>query len=378
MSFLVIQLRYTPCSTIFRFISNHALMMTQRHSAATYSVASTLGRIADGEWLRACENVKQVAPTIGTMGEWRAFCDGGWTGDLPQGLPADDSAGFDAGSGGISGSQPQEQQYSGSMTFNTPGEDTHLNIPGEPATVMRSVSPQDDTRRDQSLHSSQPSPNGSPQPSHQSFNKSPPSSFDPPPKLQPVDTGSVRTLSAFPSPPSHFPIPNMGARSPLSEGVVSASPFKESHGDRSDLGRSSVSFPSSQDAASSNGDGAMEKDTRRVTDSPEPVVQATAKPISPSREFEEKEFGVLGQKTPLRMGASDVSPARGTVERNDTGASNESFVAAMRNRYSVSQAVSYPLLRATLPLLTSVHSNRPRLALPLRRLIIALPTASQI
>lgn len=39
-------------------------------------VAVSVCRIADAEWLRACEEVRRVSPTIGSVGEWKAFCEG--------------------------------------------------------------------------------------------------------------------------------------------------------------------------------------------------------------------------------------------------------------------------------------------------------------
>ena len=56
--------------------SNHAVAVTQRHSDTLFSVAACLARVADAEWLRACEGVRRMSPCAGAVGEWRALCEG--------------------------------------------------------------------------------------------------------------------------------------------------------------------------------------------------------------------------------------------------------------------------------------------------------------
>lgn len=46
-----------------------------------------MSRLAEAEWIRACEDVRKSAPSIGTVGEWRALCEGGWTSPMPGDLP---------------------------------------------------------------------------------------------------------------------------------------------------------------------------------------------------------------------------------------------------------------------------------------------------
>ena len=70
--------------------SNHSNFVTQKHAAVTCSVSSSLARIADAEWARCCENVRKSSPQIGSLGEWRSLCDGGWTGKIPDDLPDTD------------------------------------------------------------------------------------------------------------------------------------------------------------------------------------------------------------------------------------------------------------------------------------------------
>lgn len=49
--------------------------------------AACMSRLAEAEWIRACEDVRKSAPSIGTVGEWRALCEGGWTSPMPGDLP---------------------------------------------------------------------------------------------------------------------------------------------------------------------------------------------------------------------------------------------------------------------------------------------------
>lgn len=53
----------------------------------TFQVASTLSRVAEAEWLRSGECIRRFSPLIGQLGEWKAFCEGGWTGPIPGDLP---------------------------------------------------------------------------------------------------------------------------------------------------------------------------------------------------------------------------------------------------------------------------------------------------
>ncbi|KAL4064444.1 hypothetical protein V8B97DRAFT_332494 [Scleroderma yunnanense] len=66
---------------------NHAVFVAQRHASTVFCVAGCLSRIADAEWVRTCESMRRFAPTIGPLGEWRALCEGAWTGPLPDDLP---------------------------------------------------------------------------------------------------------------------------------------------------------------------------------------------------------------------------------------------------------------------------------------------------
>lgn len=53
----------------------------------TFQVAATLSRVAEAQWLRTAEGLRRVSPLIGLLGEWKALCEGGWTGPVPGDLP---------------------------------------------------------------------------------------------------------------------------------------------------------------------------------------------------------------------------------------------------------------------------------------------------
>lgn len=61
--------------------------MTQRHSTAISGFAASVSRLAEAEWVRACEQVRKSAPSIGTVGEFRVLCEGGWLNPMPGDLP---------------------------------------------------------------------------------------------------------------------------------------------------------------------------------------------------------------------------------------------------------------------------------------------------
>ena len=52
------------------------MFVSQQHTVTMFSVAACLARVADAEWLRACEEVRRISPSVGSVGEWRALCEG--------------------------------------------------------------------------------------------------------------------------------------------------------------------------------------------------------------------------------------------------------------------------------------------------------------
>ena len=214
-----------------------------------------------------------------------------------------------------------------------------------------------------------------------------------PPFVDP-NTGSVRSLSAFPSPPTHFPIPPVRAAPPpsgLSQALSSSSAnlqFPSSGGAGGALADSPVSAHSELDdsfrtanqnfRASSGSHSPPHAERERRDDlarmsppssaaneirRPIPVKAHTSLPPErdPRREYERaapqmahrpsssadlaalryqrpqyddegREFGVMD--SPGKSRTVDGAKYPRSMERTDTGTSTGSLVAAMRNRYS--------------------------------------------
>ena len=326
-------------------------------------------------------------------------------GDLPGNLPYDPND--PASRTWNQPSQPQSYQqqmvsHHQSAPANTQPEEQHITtmdaIPPsdpDPHRLSHPTQPSQSSQSSSSQQHPQSSRNASPQPPYRTPggattpggsitpggnstpNKAPPpTSFEPPPKLTGLNTpdmGSVRTLSAFPSPPTHFPIPPMG--SPLFEEAPSTGSGRgESAGRFDGVGKlegsgrhegtarhesqSSISFPSSSGREEDAGMG------KQVSDSPEqmsvslPETKGQAAPPSFGGGYDAREFGALSSgagaasnaphpsrdTTPRSQGVGSTSPGADIgpkvavapqLERSDTGMSERSYVAAMRNRYSV-------------------------------------------
>lgn len=150
------------------FDSNHALLVTQQHTSTTYSIAACLSRIANAEWVRSCESIRRFSPSIGPLGEWRALCEGAWTGPLPNDLPD------------ISPAPAQAPLPTRGVTewgqHIPPGKHEYQTSPPFPSQTNSA-----DLERPHPPFSSNDQNQGS--------------------------INSITTLSAFPFPPTHFPIP---------------------------------------------------------------------------------------------------------------------------------------------------------------------------
>jgi hypothetical protein len=250
-------------------VSNHAASVTHKHTATTYSVAACVSRVADAEWLRICEGVRRFAPTIGTLGEWRVFCESGWMKDLPVDLldvEAEDGDRVRHGErdGGETDNSATEvsirprpardhspkrggHEVEDSTIGRAAKKDaTHLAAPADrdrdysrdsssnkgssrPASVEAVGNPQQDAymprltaNKALSLSASSVLPESrQPLQSQQSYEQPPsynPSSdrLQPQPAHTPAKDSieNFQTLSSFPSPPNHFPIPPQRMRYP--------------------------------------------------------------------------------------------------------------------------------------------------------------------
>lgn len=173
--------------------SNHSNSVAQKHATVACSVSSTLAKIADAEWARCCESVRKSSPQIGSLGEWRSFCDSGWMGKVPDDLPDID---IPVGTGPSLAPLPAVEEELNS--------DTDLgNTRASPANTSRDYTP----------------PGLSP--------VLPPLTSDSDvPQRGPVTVRSeVPALDHFPAPPVHFPLPHLQrvSTSPL-DGPVGTPP----------------------------------------------------------------------------------------------------------------------------------------------------------
>ncbi|KAJ7494795.1 hypothetical protein B0H11DRAFT_1802323 [Mycena galericulata] len=324
---------------------NHTLQVTQRHVSTTYSVAACVSRVADAEWLRSCESVRRFSPTIGPLGEWRSLCEGGWTGALPPPLVDPDP-------------EPQQDQ----------------ELRGGDETVMRNVNPSSDAiplpsyEREQTPSAS---PLSSPKPARPNLahlqQSSPPSSFEPPRPFVDPNSGSVRSLSAFPPPPTHFPIPSVSPRPPQSQQASSSSSGSNPafnfpttpHADSGILEPNrQVEEPFSISSPPKDAHDEDKPHLQPVSDGvdiqrPIPVRSQTADTYQHSLDRVSSP-PTAGSKTPRpyargdylvderEFRATDTMRSKNGVERSDTGGSTGSVVAAMRNRYSSTSGATSP------------------------------------
>lgn len=365
--------------------SNHAVHVTQQNTMVTFSVAATLSRVADAEWIRTCECIRRISPSIGSLGEWRSLCEGAWTGPLPDDLP--------------------------DMSSET--------FPAHPA-ITQAVSEWGQTGLSTPSRRMLPIP-----PSHSLGSASAPAATSLDPPRSPFSTSnqnqgsinSITTLSAFPFPPTHFPVPlamneaelqrqqiqlqslqsahsRAGSPNPTQSNgtlappapILSDSPrqmavvdLPESH--VLDASKSSqyqvLQIPSSSPPVSRTPDapprsepltaedkgtikpiglGGDPKKPRRlslITRVPPPSDKPN-RPVSPFKRAEyfstEKEFGVHADSSRRALRSNSVDAAKKSVERADSTRSTGGNVAALRHRYT--QTVSCCLPYLSLYLLT--------------------------
>lgn len=425
--------------------SNHTLNVTQRHTATTYNVAACLARLADTEWQKSYECVRRFSPTVGPLGQWRAMCEGGWTGSLPSDLTdLDQTNAVPTRLDEPAGLKPIREEASNPLHQNDvtpvpsescePSEQPALALPGYSTEPPSAPTSSHDLQREQP-QSVRNSPTATRNNQIQSNVASearlaPVSTNLEPPRAPFVDsnTGSVRSLSAFPTPPTHFPLPplrqpqsqqhrsslsqplpsssnlefpssaysNQLAESPVSandddSGISDAGEYSSRtthdvhvrHNAKADVPiisppsperryrerpripdermnsnslvapvpsvteirrpipvRSQTSLPS-EVTSQINRDESVLQDTRYL---PSSSMESEALILTSSigGNMEGEEFGVMNNIAETSNFRTHHSPQYPRpVERTDTGASNGSIVAAMRNRYTSN--VSFPL-----------------------------------
>ena len=340
--------------------SNHALLVTQNHTSTTYSVAACLSRVADAEWVRVCESIRRFSPSIGPLGEWRALCEGAWTGPLPDDLQ-------DASPPSLPAQAQVPPQNLGvtewGQTIQSGKQQYPVSLPFPSQTTAVDLE-----RPRPAFHSNEQN-QGS--------------------------VSSITTLSAFPFPPTHFPVPLVTNEAELQRQRIqvqslqvplpvqtsqhqqtylpSESPHRieSAHSDTPTL-IDNKSPPGSQGPTTplsswytyadnhpeeripqpkagsplltSNEDKILEQSREEAKSlRPSLVVRVSSnekstssKPSSgkqPEKSSLAQEFGAsVDLRSALKSRSIDV--AKRSLERTDTSVSNESIVAVMRSRYS--------------------------------------------
>ncbi|KAL1747104.1 hypothetical protein HDZ31DRAFT_61549 [Schizophyllum fasciatum] len=344
---------------------DHALLVTQKHTTTTYSVAGCIARIADAEWMKSCESVRRFSPHIGKLSEWRAFCEGGWTGPIPGDLPDIDI---------------ERVQSNVQLQNLPPPRALEAITPTTPTTNPSASTPnlvQTESEPSQPAITQPQSPQRSPRPAAAApasygpprASAAPPSSYEPPRPLYDPNTGSVRSLSAFPSPPTHLPPARQQQSSTSQSSTGSHVSFPRARFTESPLPSPSAEESSARQSsapelqARANSAGQSPSSPRlaaaqaREADSPiraKPVAHDSprlppldqgqgslptptasthqASDNEPQRRSDSvDENGVLRAKSP----GSPNAKAMPSLERQDTAGSTGSVVAAMRHRYSL-------------------------------------------
>ncbi|EIW57849.1 uncharacterized protein TRAVEDRAFT_150499 [Trametes versicolor FP-101664 SS1] len=415
---------------------NHALLVTQKHSATMYNLASGFSRVADAEWGRSCESVRRFSPTVGPLGQWKALCEGGWSGAMPPDLPDINGAREES----EVPSSPSGTNDHESGQFEEPARDLappSLDKPA-PQYSSRNASEQESTSR-------AVTPGQSPVPPPQYFPPTPAgdqasaddrsfqgSTKETEDRTSVADTEerkghstTLASLAAFPSPPTHFPLPPLGGskftpvqetHSELSQGsqgssglapfprlTESPTPESVSTPALTDDSRSPPTprtelftpppFATSQPSAGAPSHDKNSRDfpAHNSSQSQAPYAQATptssqsssvphhqeppqaerglpALSESPTNQTsptsgayrrgdyaDDAEFGVRRSADVSRPRAAEPSLTR-VVERSDTGKSQGSVVAALRDRYARTGGPSSPPPRELPRLPTSVSS----------------------
>ncbi|KAI5115012.1 hypothetical protein M0805_004148, partial [Coniferiporia weirii] len=209
---------------------NHALFVTQRHTSTVYSIASSITRTADAEWTRACDCVRRFSPVIGRLGECRAYLEGEWLGSLPGHGP--DNI-IEENIGGTVNND-DEREPTNSNRVNEMGVRVAAVVPApasnghivhHPNAAAYTPTTGTDSPMAPSSASSSQIPHSQSQ--AQSLNRShsslpPPSSYSPATgeKLNTDSVRSIESLSSFPSPPVHFPLPDLVRLPPVQANVA--------------------------------------------------------------------------------------------------------------------------------------------------------------
>jgi hypothetical protein len=246
----------------------------------TFQVAATLSRVAEAQWLRTAEGLRRFSPLIGQLGEWKALCEGGWTGPVPGDLPDVDQMPGPPPSRAMQDAGPNVREFGRSSSTHSIGR-LSLNVYGFLG-----------------LYHAPPRPLPVP-------DSSTAVALNPPPAI--YDDGSVRSiasLGSFPEPPNYFPIPPLTTS--FSSNSASNSPTLQ-HGPSVVQGDGPVQSRMSSDVSGS-GSGPHTV-LPRVTESPmeESATAAFTNGSPSSGPSQDQSMAPL--TTPVRDGMNEVPAA---------------------------------------------------------------------
>ncbi|TCD67074.1 hypothetical protein EIP91_000587 [Steccherinum ochraceum] len=336
----------------------HSLSVTKRHTSILHNVAASVSRVADAEWLRSCEQVRRFAPAIGQLGEWRSLCEGGWTGPVPPDLPlyeksdeAPQGQTLEKPAPEYTSRGPSEQDIAQQQAEQTPGKSSAVTSPPpqysspDLRAAPNETPPQSDrTRPDTTLASlaSFPTPpNHFPLPPVAGAVSTPPQT----PPLRSLASDSDHRLGIAESRASDsssgHPAPRRSA--PPSPALSNVPPLMTTSSDTPALTAPSLSSSNTfSEQSSPNSSGGVDRDrppepaprvlqdTSPLSESPNPSVRHTE--VRSREGPNDQEFGIV--RSPRDDGATSAHHRSRPIERTDTGRSNGSVVAALRDRYA--------------------------------------------
>lgn len=193
-----------------------------------FSVAACMARVADAEWLRVCEGVRRISPSVGPVGEWRALCEGrhclqhkmnvrlslpnalagSWNGPIPADLPNVDA--------------PPPTQASQDKPDTSRPEPVPAALTPLQESTPKALTPADNSPQPSNYFPSQPSKDELNDPSRQTPASALPDLDDARDRSHSVN--SIASLGSFPAPPTHFPLPPVAGVKPPSRGDASLTP----------------------------------------------------------------------------------------------------------------------------------------------------------
>ncbi|TFK79935.1 hypothetical protein K466DRAFT_504748 [Polyporus arcularius HHB13444] len=194
---------------------NHALLVTQKHTSTVYNLAASFSRIADGEWMRGCESVRRFSPTVGPLGQWKALCEGGWSGTVPPDLPEESAAEQSETSSQApaiskhdSGTTADSTRELAVTPMERPAPEYSSRHASEHGSTSRAVTPSGQSPIPPPQYFP-PTPAAEPPSTGAHPTSEPAKEADEPPKSTDGHSATLASLAAFPAPPTHFPIPRL-------------------------------------------------------------------------------------------------------------------------------------------------------------------------